>query len=399
MNAAIRRLLDHLPSLVDVQPEWGWYVALAWGTEGRAAGETPAALAPWLELASLFREAPDAQRLSRAIDAAAATSGSGIARAALLYHAGFVLPSAWALTLDDLQGADVPRFGVTPRFVDLVRFDPARAERRVALAQKAGQGSRIAADFVYAAAIASVDRNLPIPSVIAREQARLERADPGLIDEAARYTGRLRLAARGDAEAAASLAEEAVREAGADEVYVGLWSVLARCREPRAIAQRLVAGAPRMPTPEVILSLLARCGAAGAAEVEAGARGLVTNVSGGAVDGRRAWPAVWRLLGAGVATAGTFSAVTGILSLAPPAWAVELATWRELRAASEALRDRLCAWQAETSETERADGPLESVQPPPWAWLPPSIFAARLRLLSDPAVPIPSGYAWEDGLP
>ena len=391
MSAPIPTLIENLAPLVDVQPEWGWYVALAWD----ASVEPPRVLGPWRALASLAHVTPDAHRLSRALDDAAATSASGIARATLLFHAGFLLPAGWAPALDDLHGPDVPRFGVTPRFLDLVRMDPARAERRVELAQKAGLASRIAVDFVYAAVIACVDAGLPLTPGIARHQARVENAERTLVDQAARYVGRLRLAARTDAEAAARLAHEAVREAGADAVYAGLWSVMARAAEPRALAQRVVAAFPHAPTPQVILSLLARCGAARAGEVEVSARALVADVAGEAIDGRRAWPAAWRLLGAGVAT-GASAAVESILALRPPAWAVELATWRELRSASPELCERLCRRQADATGPGHA---LEAPQAPPWGSLPAAIFAARLRLLSDADVPLPSGFAWEDAVP
>ncbi len=398
MTTAVRTLLEHLPFLLlEVQPVWGWYLALSWNAQPEA-GRSPGLLAPWLRLAALAGAAPDPARLSEALDDAAAASAFELARASLLFHAGFLLPPAWATALDDVQGPDVPRFGVTPRFVNLVRADPGRAERRVALAQRAGLASRIAADFVYAALVACHDANVPVPPGIVRDRLRLEGSARSQVDESARYTGRLRLAARADAEEAARLAEEALREVGTEAIYEGLWSVMARCAEPRTLAQRLVATRPRTPTREVVLSLRVRCGAAQRDEVEASALELAAHLVHGSVDGRRAWPAAWRLLGAGVA-AGAPAAIDSVLSLRPPAWAVELATWRELRAAPPALQDRLCAFQAGAAEAHHREGPLEPPSPPPWAWLPPEVFAARLRLLGNRGVPIPAEFAWGAGPP
>ena len=393
MTSAIATLLDHLPLLLEAQPEWGWYLALAWrAQENSALRRAPPSFAPWLELASLADEAPDATRLSAALQAAAAASGAAEARAHLLWHAGSCLPALWALALDDLQAAEGQVLSATPRFIDALRLDPMRATRRVERALRAGIASPVASNVLYAALVASQDAGLPVPAGIAACRARIESADRFLVDEAERYTGRLRLAARGDVAGAARLAGEAVSEAGADGVYAGLWSVMARCPDPRRLGAGLVAAAPATPTPEVLCSLLARCGAVQPEEVQASTRGLVTSLGQDAVDGRRAWPAAWRLLGAAVAEE-TPQALELLLSLHPPSWAVELATWRELRAAPR-LRHRVGAYQAEAAPPA---GPLESPPSPPWAWLPPDVFAARLSVLTDPTVPVPSGFSWEKG--
>ena len=166
--------------------------------------------------------------------------------------------------------------------------------------------------------------------------------------------------------------------------------MLARHPDPRALAERLRKAAPFEPRGP-LASLKARVGLTDGLEIESDALQLERGIQEESVDGRSAWPACWRLLGAAVMLQAT-GAVERLLALGPPRWAVELATWRELRGSPPAVGVAIRRYL----ENDVPASALLAPPPPPWADLPPALFAARLALLADPAIPIPSGFVWRD---
>jgi hypothetical protein len=394
MSTELTPLVENAAELLATQPRWGWYLARAWRAGRLGAIVPPPVLEPFIALASFETCSPDAAALSVALDEAANASRARDGRAYLLWDAGYLLPTSWTFALDELAAGGASPPLATPRFVDLARLDPERATRQVdrAFTEK---GLRVLAgpDLLYAVLLACEDAHRPPPDTLVAWRTKFEATDGTLVDESARYTGRLRLAARQPGTDVLDLAKEAVHWVGADDVYAGLWAVLARVPGAVDYAPRWVEVLPRTPTPEVILSLLVKVGAAGAADVDARATALVAAVKAETVSGRRGWPAAWRLLGAAVSL-GAERAVDSLLSL-DPHWAVELATDAAVRR-SPTLTDRIAAYQG---EPEREGSPLEAPPPPPWAYLDPEVFRARLRFLADPSLGIPSGAAWGDGIP
>lgn len=391
MTLPLRVVLDQLEPLLAVEPEWGFTAALA--LRSLDGGPAPARLQPWVELLDLRREPPDADRLGALLDRAAAEANALEGRERLLTEVAYVLPSGWAEALDAVRG---PKAWPDPRFSELALIRPERAVLRIEQAMAEEMKSARAAGLLYAALIAWHDAGAEWPESARSRQRWFEAADPGVIDAEARYTGRLRLAARQDPDAAVGIAEEAVDWVGVQGAFDGVWALLQRVRAPRALAERLGAVIPRTPSPEVLIDALWRVTSVSAAELAPIASAFGDQVAEGEVWGERAWIAGFHLLRAAVGI-GARAVVPALAAVKLPPWAIEIATWRALRTAPESS-DEVFALLARAA-SEESWGLDWTAPEPPWANLGPELMHARLALLIDPRLPLSMHYPWGEGAP